>query len=570
MLSNGKFKNPNKEFTRVINNDLKKAWSSPSVDLNLCTDFTTEELTLAIKTLKPGKAPGVDYLHPEFFINMHESCTEWLVKFYNHCLNLATVPKIWKLSKVVAVLKPKKPPDNPSSYRPVSLLCISLKLYERLIYNRIQPIAETVLPNEQAGFRPGRSCLDQVALLTEDIELAFDQKLKTGIVLVDLSAAYDTVWHRGLTLKLLKTIPSRSMVCVIMSMISQRRFHVHIGGKKSRCRTLTNGVPQGSVLAPLLFNIYTHDLPQTISKKFVYADDLALKSTHSDFPEIELELSVDVDTLRLYFTNWRLKVNTSKTVSSVFHLANRKADYELNVTTRGERLRFERHPVYLGVTLDRTLSYKEHLTNISSKVTKQNNLLKRLAGNRWGADFTTLRTTALALCYSAAEYCSPIWSQSSHCKKVDVSLNECMGLISGSIKSTPTDILPVLSGIEPPDIRRDQNTLDLRNRALSNNHMLNKLIDNPLLNTRLKSRYPLSLRMNSIANADNVIISSRAWANEIWKTRWNASEHQLKQFIPSPTTNPSGCELKRSEWVLLKIEFVLVMVVLLVLCIELV
>ena len=106
---------------------------------------------------------------------------------------------------------------------------------------------------------------------------------------------HTTVWHRGLTLKLLKTIPSRSMVRVIMSMISQRRFHVHMGGKKSRCRTLINGVPQGSVIAPLLFNIYTHDLPNTISKKFVYADDLALKSTHPDFPEIERELSVDVD-----------------------------------------------------------------------------------------------------------------------------------------------------------------------------------------------------------------------------------------------------------------------------------
>ena len=158
--------------------------------------------------------------------------------------------------------------------------------------------------------------------------------------------------------------------------------------------------------APLLFNLYTHDLPPTISKKYVYADDPALKSSHKDFPDLERDLSQDVDTLRIYFTNWRLKLNTGKTVSSVFHLANRKADYELNVTTRGERLRFERNPVYLGITLDRTLYFNQHLTNVSAKVTKRCNLLKSLAGNRWGADFTTLRTTALALCYSAAEYCS--------------------------------------------------------------------------------------------------------------------------------------------------------------------
>ena len=202
-------------------------------------------------------------------------------------------------------------------------------------------------------------------------------------------------WHRGLTLKLLNTIPSRHLVLVIMSMISQRRFHVHIGGKKSRCRTLTNGVPQGSVIAPLLFNIYTHDLPPTISKKYVYADDLALKSVHKNFPEIERDLSQDVDTLSTYFANWRLKLNTGKTVSIVFHLSNRKANYELNVTTHGENLRFERNPVYLGVTLDRTLSFNQHLTNVCSKITKRCNLLRRLACNRWGSHFSTLRTTAL-------------------------------------------------------------------------------------------------------------------------------------------------------------------------------
>ena len=174
-------------------------------------------------------------------------------------------------------------------------------------------------------------------------------------------------------------------------------------------------------------------------------------------------------------------MNSGKTASSVFHLANRKANYELNVTTNGEKLRFERNPVYLGVTLDRTLSFSQHLTNASSKVTKRCNLLRRLAGNHWGADFTTLRTTALAFCYSTAEYCSPIWSHSPHCNKIDVSLNSCMRVISGCIKSTPTEILPVLCGITPSDIRRNKNTLDLRNRALSDDHMLNYVANNPLL-----------------------------------------------------------------------------------------
>ena len=131
------------------------------------------------------------------------------------------------------------------------------------------------------------------------------------------------------------------MVCVVMSMILQRYFHVHIGGKKSRCRTLLNGVPQGSVIAPLYFNLYTDDIPPTTSKKYIYADHIALKTCHKDFPEIERVSSRDMDILSTYFTNWRLKLNTTKTVSRVFHLANRKADYKLNIQISGERLPFE-------------------------------------------------------------------------------------------------------------------------------------------------------------------------------------------------------------------------------------
>ena len=109
----------------------------------------------------------------------------------------------------IAILKPNKPKDDPKSYRPISLLCIPYKIVERLIYNRISPVIDPQLPQEQAGFRPGRSTLDQVAKLTSDIEQAFDGNLKGGAVFVDLTAAYDTVRRRGLTLKLLRMLPNR-------------------------------------------------------------------------------------------------------------------------------------------------------------------------------------------------------------------------------------------------------------------------------------------------------------------------------------------------------------------------
>jgi len=120
---------------------------------------------------------------------------------------------------------------------------------------------------------------------------------------------------------------------------------------------------------------------------------------------------------------WRLKPSASKTISSVFHLHNTRATRELSVYLDGQRLRHECHPTYLGVTLDRTLSYREHLTKTAGKLKNQNNVLMKLAGSTWGASANILWSSALPLCYSAAEYCAPVWSCSAHTSQVDVQLN---------------------------------------------------------------------------------------------------------------------------------------------------
>jgi len=129
---------------------------------------------------------------------------------------------------------------------------------------------------------------------------------------------------------------------------------------------------------------------------------------------------------------WRLKPSASRTISSVFHLHNTSATRELSVYLDGQRLRHECHPTYLGVTPDRMLSYREHLTKTAGKLKNRNNLLMKLAGSTWGANANTLRSSALTLCYSVAEYCAPVWSCSAHTSQVDVQLNTTMRLISGT------------------------------------------------------------------------------------------------------------------------------------------
>ena len=141
---------------------------------------------------------------------------------------------------------------------------------------------------------------------------------------------------------------------------------------------LNSGVPQGSVLSPLLFNVYIADLPQTNSKKYGYSDDIALLKVHRDWNTIEETLTQDMSILSDWLKQWRLKLSEAKTVSATFHLTNREAKRELNVNISGRRLTCQRTPTYLGVKLDRTLTYRDHLTALRGKVMARSALIRRL------------------------------------------------------------------------------------------------------------------------------------------------------------------------------------------------
>jgi len=172
-------------------------------------------------------------------------------------------------------------------------------------------------------------------------------------------------------------------------------------------------LPQGSVLALTLFSLYINNLPVTRSRRFIYADHTCCALQAQTFSETECTLTADLAHLAKYCQLWRLKPSTFKTVTSVFHLHNNRSRCELNVNMNGQRLKHDPYPVYLGVTLDRTLLYRQHLSRSAANPRSTNNLITKLAATSWGASASTLCTSALALCYSVAEYCCPATQMSS-------------------------------------------------------------------------------------------------------------------------------------------------------------
>jgi hypothetical protein len=192
---------------REVTYDLRKSKSKLVDDPTYSRDFSMTELNTALQNVKCGKAAGPDGVYPEFIKNMGLITKKWLLKFMNECLRTGRLPRVWKHSRIVAIVKPGKDGSDPSHFRPISLLCVINKLLERLLLQRIAASIDAVVPIEQAGFRAGRSCCEQVLALTSTIESGFQRGSKFSAAFVDLSAAYDTVWRRGLLLKLSKVIP---------------------------------------------------------------------------------------------------------------------------------------------------------------------------------------------------------------------------------------------------------------------------------------------------------------------------------------------------------------------------
>ena len=180
-----------------------------------------------------------------------------------------------------------------------------------------------------------------------------------------------------------------------------------------------------SVLSPILFNVYTNDQPiHDGARSFIYADDLCITAQYPTFTEVEDTIDEALSELTQYYRNNSLRANPDKTQVTAFHLRNREAKQSLKIAWNGVDLENTAYPKYLGVTLDRSLNYKQHILNTKMKVATRNNLLKKLANSKWGTNARTIRTTALALCYSTAEYAAPVWARSSHANKLNPVLNQ--------------------------------------------------------------------------------------------------------------------------------------------------
>ena len=245
---------------------------------------------------------------------------------------------------------------------------------------------QDILSPVQAGFRPGRSTVDQVLLLSQSIADSFHQSkpgARTVLATVDFAKAFDSVWHSALLSKLLSLDLPLCFVEWIRSYLSDRRSKVRICNSYSRPFRLRRGVPQGSVLGPVLFSLYINDLPTFLPasvKSSLYADDLAIWASS---PSVECATSVVqavLNRLVEWSSKWRLPLNPLKCETSFFSLD----PYQPSLHILNTPFKFNPHLTFLGVTFDHTLSFKHHVLSLRKKFHSRFRTFRSIASASWG------------------------------------------------------------------------------------------------------------------------------------------------------------------------------------------
>ncbi|GBP98589.1 Probable RNA-directed DNA polymerase from transposon BS [Eumeta japonica] len=243
----------------------------------------------------------------------------------------------WKEAVVIGIPKPGKPRDLPASYRPISLLSVLGKLFEKTLKTRLSDhlIGKGLIINEQFGFKPNHSCPQQALRLIEYISNGFKVKRKTVAVFFDVAKAFDRVWHAGLKYKLYKLeLPDR-LVIIIHHYISNRHFSFRLDNTYSSMRPIRAGVPQGSTLSPLLYSAYVNDIPRpsTGVQLALFADDTALYLRSNCIRNILPRLQRAIDELTQWLRLWRIDVNPEKSASIYFDYSPQKLQFPVPIDT---------------------------------------------------------------------------------------------------------------------------------------------------------------------------------------------------------------------------------------------
>lgn len=433
---------------------------------------------------------------------------------FNRLLQAGLFPESWREFLVFFI-----PKSIPGKFRPISLASCLLKLFERLIHARLLQWLESnsILAPSQFGFRKSKSCQDNLAILTTKIYNGFAKQQYTSCIFVDVSSAFDNV-DPGTLISCLQQMSVPWQYCkFIYNLISTRRLYFKIAYQTLGPYDSYKGVPQGCILSPLLYLLYTNDLEKHLhpqSDCLLFADDVVIFSRSRRIEDSIASIQNSLDKVSTYLNARGLSVEPSKSKLVVFS-RNIFDPTHPSVRIDGSRVSGCLQTKFLGITLDHRLTWHPHLSNVINKCKKLLNIFKCLRSTWWGADPSSLLTIYRALLRSIIEYGSCTIPLTLHPlrKKIEIIQRRAIRIALGFRNSTPNNIV-LAESCEPPLCSRVQFLTDkyLLKIFASSNHQLLSSIPTLILSQRMRenqtvSQLPLLKAYNKLSHLKPLIVS---------------------------------------------------------------
>ncbi|MCG7879943.1 MAG: reverse transcriptase domain-containing protein [Candidatus Thiodiazotropha endolucinida] len=401
---------------------------------------TASEISNLITLLNPNKATGPDSISNRMLKAVAIEISVPLELLFNRSFREGVFGDIWKGSHVLPLPK-KGDLTKVTNYRPVSLLSGIGKLLERIVHKNIYNFLHenNLLYKYQSGFLPNHSTTYQLVDIYQHICQTFENNQFSCMIFCDVSKAFDRVWHQGLIFKLKQHGINGQLLNWIKDYLSNRSQKVILKSSTSTARSTNAGVPQGSVLGPLLFLVYVNDIADSLlSLTRLFADDSSLFYSASSLDDIQGIINHDLRILSAWSKQWLVTFNSLKTEAVLFTL--KKFEHHPDIVFDGAPIKFVPEHKHLGLTLSCNGQWKKHIENIISSAAKVVGIMRKL---KYTFNRLALNQIYLSYVLPIIEYSCIVWDgcTAQDCQSLEKLQHEAARIVTGLTRSVSLDKL---------------------------------------------------------------------------------------------------------------------------------
>ena len=496
--------------------------------------LTPPEVETCLRSLKTGKAAGPDTINNRILKEVSGPLSSPLCDLFNYSLTSGHFPDEWKKANITPIYK-KDDPSDPSNYRPISLLSAVGKVLEKLVHKHVFKFCcdNAIITSFQSGFVPGDSTVNQLIDIYNTFCKALDDCKEVRAIFCDVSKAFDRVWHKGLLYKLNKAGITGPLLSWFTNYLSNRKQRVVLPGTSSNWKPINAGVPQGSILGPLLFLIYINDIVEDIHCNIrLFADDTSLYIVVEDPLTASQMLNSDMAKIHQWANKWLVKFNPAKSESMLF---SRKVirPFHPPILMDNQAISEVTTHKHLGVTFSNDCTWHAHLEQIKKKAWQRINIMRKL---KFLLDRKSLQTIYFSFIRPLLEYADVVWDNCTdyEVEELEKIHREAARIVTGATRLVSTERLDRETGWDSLACRRNKHKIIMMHKIYNG---LSPAYLSALVPATIGANVPYTLR-----NPNN--IRTVQCHSELYYKSFLPSAIRIWNSLPEDTRNMTSTSLK--------------------------